>query len=236
MKLNLREIQKLKLKKYRQELGYVFVEGEHLIQELEKSDFSNAEIIKTSKYKITSSKYHINEIEEKQFDKLSNVKNNQGVGAIISIDEFKKIKLYDRYLVFDRIQDPANLSNIIRQVAWFGNFTIVLSEGSVDPFNDKVLRGSMGGIFHVPILENVNLGDFLQTKKRIAILDMSGNSIKSHQFLEYDCYLFGNEANGVDIELKKTISSDLYTINGTNRIESLNLSSTVAIVLYEINT
>jgi RNA methyltransferase, TrmH family len=236
MKLNLKEIQKLKQKKYRTELAYVFVEGEHLIDELEKTNFSNIELIKTNKSKFNKSRFRINEIDQIQFDKLSSVKNNQGIGAIVPLSEFSKIVRNERFLVFDRIQDPSNLGNIIRQAAWFGGFTIILSEGSVDCFNEKVVRGSMGGIFHVPIIENVKLLEFFDDKKVIAMLDMEGQSLKSANFPENNCFLFGNEATGIDPILKKTIKGNKYTINGTKQIESLNLSTSVAIVLYELSS
>src|SRR5690606_4393185 len=110
---------------------------------------------------------------------------------------------------------------ILRTLAWFGNFRCLLSPGSVDPYNPKVVRSSMGAIFHAPMELDVEL-DTLRTRfERIACLDMNGDSLQSPGFRASDCYLFGNEARGVPREQLAALGARPFTIPGCGAIESL---------------
>ena len=80
------------------------------------------------------------------------------------------------------IQDPGNLGTILRTLAWFGSFRCLLSPGSVDPYNSKVVRASMGAIFHVPIEVDVELSSLRERFARIACLDMAGGGLQSAGF------------------------------------------------------
>ena len=107
----------------------------------------------------------------------------------------------ERAVYLHEIQDPGNLGTILRTLAWFGNFRCLLSPDSVDVHNGKVVRASMGAIFHVPVEIDVPMdvaaaNDFA----RIACLDLDGEPVASPAFREFDCYVFGNEARGLPRE------------------------------------
>ncbi len=144
----------------------------------------------------------------------------------------------EKALYLHEVQDPGNLGTILRTLAWFGGFRCLLSPpGSVDPFNPKVVRASMGAIFHVPLETEVAL-DTLggQRYARIACLDIGGDSITKPEFQAQDCYLFGNEARGVPKQALTELSAHAYTIPpGAAAIESLNLASAVNMAVYELN-
>ena len=106
----------------------------------------------------------------------------------------------ERAIYLHEIQDPGNLGTILRTLAWFGNFRCLLSPDSVDPYNSKVVRASMGAIFHVPVEFDVALLSLPERFARIACLDMSGAPVQSPEFAAFDCYLFGNEARGLPRE------------------------------------
>lgn len=111
----------------------------------------------------------------------------------------------------------------------------LLSPGSVDPFNPKVVRASMGAIFHVPIETEVSLDTLAGRYPRIACLDIGGDPIANPAFAEHDCYLFGNEARGVPQEALNELAAQRFTIPGAAKIESLNLASAVNMAVYELN-
>ena len=131
----------------------------------------------------------------------------------------------ERAIYLHEIQDPGNLGTILRTLAWFGNFRFLLSPGSVDPYNPKVVRSSMGAIFHAPMELDVAL-DSLRTRfARIACLDMQGEPVQSTAFTTFECYLFGNEARGVPRDQLNALGARPFTIPGCGAIESLNLTA-----------
>ena len=134
-----------------------------------------------------------------------------------------------------RSQDPGNLGTILRTLAWFGGLRCLLSPGSVDPYNPKVVRSSMGAIFHAPLELYVELDSLGKRFPRIACLDMQGEPVQSAAFKAFDCYLFGNEARGVPREQLNALGARPFTISGCGAIESLNLATTVNMCAYELN-
>jgi TrmH family RNA methyltransferase len=141
----------------------------------------------------------------------------------------------ERAVYLHEIQDPGNLGTILRTLAWFGNFRCLLSPDSVDVHNGKVVRASMGAIFHVPVEIDVPVQLLPDRFTRIAALDLKGEPVASNAFREFDCYVFGNEARGLPHEHMSTLGAKTFTIPGTGAIESLNVAATVNICLYEIN-
>ena len=229
------DLKKLHQKKYRKEFQHVLVEGEHLVQELEKSNFQNCLIYSTEEYFSISSRFRRKELSEKQCKQLSEVKTPQGIFGLIPLVEFEKMSSLKRVIYLDEVQDPGNLGTILRSAAWFGNTEIWLSEGSVDPFNAKVIRSSMGAIFHVPIKLNVSHKKLISSFDRLACLDLNGELLQEKSFIENECFVFGNEGRGLSKELKSSEKIRAYTIQGNTNIESLNLASSVTIALYELN-
>ncbi len=122
----------------------------------------------------------------------------------------------------------------MRTLAWFGGFRCLLSPGSVDPFNPKVVRASMGAIFHVPLETEVPLDGLSSRYNSVACLDLNGDQLTAESFRQHDCYLFGNEARGVPHEALAQLAATPYTIPGNGEIESLNLASAVNMCAYEL--
>src|SRR5690606_11154518 len=178
-------------KKYRQQFGHYLIEGEHLILELEKvarvnPAFQTARIYLTEQYRDWPTSLEKIVVSQKQMAQLSETRTPQGIIATVPIaaqllpqvDESapaKSIYLFE-------VQDPGNLGTILRTLAWFGNFRCLLSPNSVDPYNAKVVRASMGALFHVPLEVEVPLEAIEQRFDRIAYLDMQGRAISSDDF------------------------------------------------------
>ena len=234
------DIKKLHQKKFREELGYFIVEGEHLVQELQKAALLDArlkpsEIYLTRDFAHWSSPLPMHIVQSKQMAQISETRSPQGIAAVVPLFASAAPRAHERAIYLHEIQDPGNLGTILRTLAWFGNFRCLLSPDSVDVHNGKVVRASMGAIFHVPVEFDVAPGSLPARFKHIACLDLEGESIATADFRKSDCYLFGNEARGLPQGTTSKLRARRFTIAGTGAIESLNVAATVNIALYELN-
>jgi TrmH family RNA methyltransferase len=262
MTVKLDDIKKLQQKKYREAFGHYLVEGEHLVLELQKAA-SNQPALKASELYVTAAYEHwrspftTHVISERQMARLADTKTPQGILAVVPIlapaittpgiapDVAPTTQAQtqpatnsqhglEKAIYLHEVQDPGNLGTILRTLAWFGGFRCLLSPGSVDPYNPKVVRASMGAIFHVPLETDVELASLSERFQRLACLDLNGQSLTTPGFADHDCYLFGNEARGIPVEALDTLNATAYTINGKGQIESLNLASAVNICSWEL--
>ncbi|HSC67913.1 MAG TPA: RNA methyltransferase [Cellvibrio sp.] len=235
------DVKKLHQKKYRAEFGHFLVEGEHLILELEKAAainpaLGNCELYVTENYQDFPSRFTKHLVSEKHMAQISDTKTPQGIVAVAPlISTNTSTSANEKTLYLYEIQDPGNLGTILRSLAWFGNFRCLLSPGSVDPYNPKVVRSSMGAIFHVPIELDVPLESIATRFNSIAALDMNGKTLSDSSFKQHDCYVFGNEARGVPRDALQKMDAQPFTVSGCGAIESLNLASAVNMCVYELN-
>lgn len=257
--MKLSDVKKLHQKKYRTQFGYYLVEGEHLILELLKSAPKNTvTVYVTSDYEdwLNSAKaeyasllsddvIQVQTVTSVQMQQISDTKSPQGIIArvplpsVLNEDEQVQKSVSSanskRCIYLYEVQDPGNLGTILRTLAWFGQFKLLLSPNSVDPFNSKVVRSSMGAIFHADMELNVPLESLTSRFSQFAYLDMHGQEVKSESFGHFECYLFGNEARGVPTEDVKRLNATAFTIPGSGKIDSLNLASAVNICAYELS-
>jgi RNA methyltransferase, TrmH family len=234
------DVKKLHQKKFREELRHFIVEGEHLVQELEKAAARDArlrqsEIYLTRDFAHWSSALPMHVVKSKEMAQISETRSPQGIAAVVPLLAASEPLAGERAVYLHEIQDPGNLGTILRTLAWFGNFRCLLSPDSVDVHNGKVLRASMGAIFHVPVEVDVPLDALPDRYPRIASLDLAGAPIASRAFREFECYVFGNEARGLPQERMGAMRAQAFTIPGTRAIESLNVAATLNICLYELN-
>lgn len=238
--MKLDDIKKLQQKKYRSELGACLVEGEHLVLELQQALSScpalqAAELYLTEAYRDWSTPLKTHEVSSRQMRALSATRSPQGILAVVPIDAIRPASDGEEVAIYlHEVQDPGNLGTILRTLAWFGGFRCLLSPNSVDPWNPKVIRASMGAIFHVPLELDVPLESLAQRFGRIGCLDMEGETISSDAFRRCECYLFGNEARGVPRAQLESLGASPFTIAGAGLIESLNLATAVSLSVYEL--
>lgn len=240
--MKLDDIKKLHQKKYRAEFGHFLVEGEHLVLELQKAALHNpqlqcSELYVTAAYEHWQSPFKTHLLSDRQMAQIADTQTPQGIIALVPMlaQAAPTAATGERAIYLHEIQDPGNLGTILRTLAWFGNFRCLLSPGSVDPYNPKVVRSSMGAIFHASMELDVPLDSLRERFARIACLDMHGEPVQSAGFKVFDCYLFGNEARGVPREQLVALGARPFTIPGSGAIESLNLATTVNMCAYELN-
>jgi len=178
------------------------------------------------------------QISDKQMQKISDTKSPQGIVAVVPLSAVlvpEKNNPQERTIYLHEIQDPGNLGTILRTLAWFGGFKCVLSPNSVDPFNPKVVRASMGAIFHVPIEIDVPLNTLRARFNQFACLDIEGAALSAPTFSDHQCFIFGNEARGVPREQLDGLNVQSFSIHGNGVLESLNLATAVNMCAYELN-
>lgn len=240
-RMSLDNLRKLHQKKYRRRFGYFLAEGEHLVQELIRAlpgnpALQDSLLYVTDSYRDFPSPLECHEISDSAMAKLSDTPSPQGIVACVPLTALRD-KCADtsrKALYFHEIQDPGNLGTVLRTLAWFGGFQCLLSPGSVDPYNSKVVRAGMGAVFHVPIEEDVTPDALAARFGSFACLDMVGAGLAAPAFHQADCYVFGNEARGVPASLLDALKAERFSIAGAGAIESLNLASVVNMCVYEL--
>lgn len=234
------DLGKLHQKKYREQLGHYLVEGEHLVLELQKAATTNPQLRNCRLYVSEEraawrSPFETHVVSKRRMKELSATETPQGIVALVPMLRAGTPQAGERAVYLHEIRDPGNLGTILRTLAWFGRFRCLLGPGSVDPYNPKVLRASVGAIFHTPIEVDIDLNALRDRFPRIACLDMHGTPLPSPQFRQFDCYLFGNEAHGVPREQLDAPGTMTFSIAGSNALESLNVATSVSICVYELS-
>jgi TrmH family RNA methyltransferase len=237
--LKFEDIKKLHQKKFREEFGCFLLEGEHLVQELQKAVVHDprlraSEIYLTREYAHWTGPLPIHVINSRDMTRLSETRSPQGIAAVVPLLTAPAPQPGERAIYLHEIQDPGNLGTILRTLAWFGKFRCLLSPNSVDVHNGKAVRASMGAIFHVPVEIDVPMEALPARFGRIASLDLQGKPIATPEFREFDCYIYGNEARGLPREALAGMNATAFTIAGTGAIDSLNVAATVNICQYEL--
>ncbi len=243
----IKHIRKLKEKKYRDQYGEYIVEGIKLINEAieEKQnvktiivcDNCNKEALnQNSMYEVA--KLDCIYVDEKVFNTITEVKNPQGILAVVEKQNKEKQINFneDIIVVLDDIQDPGNLGTILRTVDSVGLSQIIVSKKSGDVYNSKVVRSTMGAIFRVNVIESENLKDTIKEikKHKFNVISTSLDTDKSLYDINLNktVIVIGNEANGVSKEIQE-LSDIKIKIPMLGKTESLNASVATGIVLYE---
>jgi RNA methyltransferase, TrmH family len=179
-------------------------------------------------------------LKQKEFQKLSDTKTPQGIVAFFkkpkvefSIDAFSAEKII---VMLDNISDPGNLGTIIRNCDWFGIKNILLSENIVEYTNPKVIRSSMGSVFHLNIYENINSDNLDNLKKNgfeILCADTEGENIFTFRSTKKKILILSSESHGPTTEFEK-ISHNKITIPKLGNAESLNVASASAVLLAQL--
>ena len=234
------DIRKLHQKKHREEFGHFVLEGEHLVQELQKAAVHDARL-RTSEIYLTREFGHWQTqlatqiVSTRQMAQISETRSPQGIAAVVPLLPAPAARPGERAIYLHEVQDPGNLGTILRTLAWFGNFRCLLSRDSVDVYNGKAVRASMGAVLHVAVEDDVALESLPGRYERIAALDMRGESIATPAFRAHQCYVYGSEAHGLPDDALASIKARAFTIAGTGAIESLNLAAAVAICQFELH-
>ncbi|MCF8240367.1 MAG: RNA methyltransferase [Melioribacteraceae bacterium] len=238
----------LKQKKFRDEYGLFLVEGKRFVEEGLASEFHCELVFSTDKYfseneehfgrmQVTGIRFEI--ISRKDLEKITDTKNPQGIAAVFhkSEKEFDINKTTELIIALEDISDPGNLGTIIRNCDWFGIKTLLVSSNSADVYNPKVLRSTVGSIFHLDIFQLPDFSEALKKIKsggfKIILADLNGENLYDYSFPSKCVIVFANEASGPSLQIQ-SLAENRITIPKTGSAESLNVAGASAIIISEL--
>ena len=209
-----KNIRKLKEKKYRDLTGTYVIEGIKLLKEAIEENAKikqivicddcekNGTIDKKVLYEIA--KYNCIYVTEKVFNILTDVANPQGVLAVVEKENNITEISWDEdfILILDNLQDPGNLGTILRTADSANLKQVIVSKNCGDIYNPKVVRATMGAIFRVKVLESENLAETVKEIKKhkfkVYATDLKESKSIYDENYNKTAVVIGNEANGVE--------------------------------------
>lgn len=235
---------KLKERKHRVKENKYIIEGFRLVQEAFKANCSIDYVVvnESGKDKLDDylSEYMDNikiyQMRNDLFSQLSSTENTQGVIAVSNINNSINDINGDFYLLCDKVQDPGNLGTIIRTAHAAGVNAIILTKGTVDIYNDKTIRSTMGSIFYTPIIYDNDLS-LLKKLKDEGFSLVATSLEESKNFFDEDLsgkviLSVGNEGNGISEEIF-ALADKKVKIPMPGGAESLNVGIATSIILFE---
>ena len=231
---HIKDIIKLKDKKYRDNTDTFLVEGRHLVLEAYKKGYIEELILEQDElFPLNVNTLYVSSPIIK---KISDMKSPSNVMAVVKKIEEKPIG--EKILILDDIQDPGNLGTIIRSAVAFNFDTIVLSPKTVDLYNPKVVRSTQGMLFHINIIERevVSFTKYLKNDsyKIVGTKVTNGKDVRESKTFSHFALIIGNEGQGMCEELEELCDEYLY-IKMNNKVESLNAAVAASILLYELD-
>ncbi len=238
----------IKSSRERHEKGIFIVEGIRMFREIPAERLVDIYVSQTGfeKYGKEISLYNVepNIVSDKVFNSLSDTNTPQGVLALVKIKKYSLQDICDSrsdkspfLLIMERLQDPGNMGTIIRTSEGAGVTGIIISNDSVDIYNPKTIRSTMGSIFRMPIYVSSDLKNDISIVKdsdiTIYAAHLNGNDFYDNSYCHGVGFLIGNEGNGLSEEISST-ADKLIRIPMCGRVESLNAATSAAIISYEV--
>lgn len=243
---------KLSQKKYREKEGLFLVEGIHLVEEALSSGWNIESVLVTDAFtkkseaesvlrKIEQKGCKLFFIKEKELISLAETVTPQGIVAVVHKRSIAVDGLLDALpsefivVALENISDPGNVGTILRTCDWFGVDAVLLDTTCVEVYNPKVLRASMGAVFHLLVTDDVVLPDvLLKIKKRntkIVVTEVQkGTPLESLENKQRMVLVFGNEARGVSKEIISH-ADEIVRIPKYGKAESLNVGVACGVVV-----
>jgi len=236
-------VKSLQSRKERQANNLFVVEGEKLCEELLDSDFQVEFVVLRGRFgtkaqkiaeKFSDKNITVYLARSKQFDQMCNTKSPQDILAVARIKQ-DEADFSLPFIALDGVNDPGNLGTIIRTADWFGFRHVILGSNSVDKFNAKTVRASMGSLFRVQVTVTENLSEML--KNQYGDFDIFAATLTADKQMEQIRpqgkfgIVFGSEAHGISNEVAACVS-DEFRIGGKGQAESLNVAVSLGIACW----
>ncbi|MGH4139414.1 TrmH family RNA methyltransferase [Clostridium sp.] len=245
--LLIKDVRKLKEKRYRISSNMFLVEGFRFVEEALDSDFEVLHILISArgelKYENSSLKDKLQKstkvysISDSLFKSICDTESPQGIMAVVR-SKLVEIKYdYGFYVLVDKIQDPGNMGTIIRTAHAAGALGVLITKGTVDIYNEKTLRATMGSIFKIPVICDSDLS--LVQKLRNTGFKLVASSLDTeNNFYDVDLkekviISVGNEGNGISEEVYALCDLKIK-IPMPGGAESLNAAVAASIMMYEV--
>ncbi|MCT2535063.1 RNA methyltransferase [Aquibacillus koreensis] len=234
-----KEWNKLKKRKEREKRNVFFIEGMHLVQEALHSKWNLQEVIIQDGIELPEwlQQHTVTYVSDHVFKTISDTKAPQGIAAVVEMKPAILDKSLHKLVLLDAVQDPGNLGTIIRTADAAGFDGVILGEGTVDLYNEKVIRATQGSLFHLPIIQSNLLKEINELQKNdVQVWAATLEGAESYQQLpvpEKVALVVGNEGAGIDATIVQQADKKVH-IPIFGQAESLNVSVATGILLYYI--
>jgi len=239
IKSQVKYIQNLGHKKFRDADGVFVAEGPKIVNELLETDilqlvqcFATESWLLTQERLLKGKERLFFKIDEKELERISFHDSPNQVLAIFTKPVFdRKAKIRGLTLLLDTIQDPGNLGTIIRTADWFGLKRVVCSADTVDVFNQKVVQSAMGSLIRVEVIYT-DLAEYIKENPEIPVYASSLDGEDLHEKIRVTdaLLLMGNESKGISPALQ-SLASKRIRIPRVGGAESLNVAVATGILL-----
>lgn len=232
-----------KTRKARQEAGVFLVEGIRMFREIPKEWFQKAYVTEDWLEVLPADwqeELHYEIVSSEVFKAMSETQTPQGLLAIVTQPEYTREQLMGTQkaciLVLENLQDPGNLGTILRTAEGAGVTGVMMSRETVDIYNPKVVRATMGAIFRMPFRYEETIADGIAWLKERDVTCYAAH-LKGEDFYRYDytepcCFLIGNEGNGLT-EATALLADERIRIPMAGNVESLNAATATTVLVYE---
>jgi RNA methyltransferase, TrmH family len=233
--------------KARREEGLFLAEGVKVVEELLASDWQIKELlIMPEKIKYweglalpDAKDFPVYQLTRAQWQKIGQDREPEGIMAVAAMKQAPdfsswRAKTSGNILILDEVNNPRNLGALARSARWFGFDGIILSVNSADYTNPKAVRASMGSIFHLTIIPEIDLSVILPEIKKSFFL--IGSDVREgklpHSVSKKFALLLGNESHGLPEAILR-MTDEKWSIPGSGNADSLSLPQAAAIMMYE---
>ena len=216
------------------------VEGNHMVEEALLSDFEIQAILLRNDYSPAYAwpdDVPVYSMPEHVFQSLCETKTPQGIAAVLTVKTVPEAN--GRHLIaLDGLQDPGNVGTIIRTADAAGFDGVILSRDCADLFSPKVLRATMGSLFHLGFSFPASLPEYLMSLKQkgysLLSSQLDGESFYDRKNVSpRQVLIVGNEGNGIS-EPVKAVATHSLCLPMRGRAESLNAAVAAGIMMYEL--
>ncbi|MDP1991137.1 MAG: RNA methyltransferase [Syntrophales bacterium] len=245
-KAQLKRWGKLTMEKYRRQEGLFLAEGVKVVSELLRSGRPLEALLvceeKAGRCEALPAEapadIGIYRLSNREWETLSQDAAPEGVMAVAVMPKPPEPDFLSEargpLLLLYRVNNPNNLGALLRTADWFGFRTVFLSNGSCEAANPKVVRTSMGSLFHLTVVEDC---DFEQLLPRLRVrFQVVGSEVREgispHPCAAGTALLMGSESHGLPAELL-SLTDERWRIPGKGGADSLSLPQAAAVMMYE---
>lgn len=228
-------INRLKIKKYRQQHQLFIVEGKKSVDEFINSNYQLHRLFTTSP-ETYDSMPNMTSILEGEMSKISQLSSPSSVLALFEIPQKEEIKNKGLLVALDDVNDPGNLGTIIRLCDWFGADQLICSPNTADCYHPKTVMASMGSLSRLSVVYKDLMEVISATQLPVYATALQGDNIYTTSLNKEAIVIFGNEANGISDKLLR-ISNKRISIPQSKKmhqVESMNVANAAAITLSEL--
>ena len=231
-------------KKFRRELGEFLIEGDVCVREALRADAGLEAVLvlheEAEKWRErlgTHPHFPVYEVNSETFARVSTVENSQGIVAVARMFQLppRPGKLT---ILCEKVSDPGNCGALIRVADFFGAIELLLGPESAEVWNPKVVRGSMGSLFHQPVQTGVDIAAVIHDwpGSSVATVAHAGEPLHGKLNLKPPILLaLGHETRGLSDEIASHCTHRL-TLKPAGSAESLNLVTAAAVFAYALSS